>query len=243
MVLLSVEDVTKHYRRGRREFLALRSVSIEVEDRELAVILGSRKSGRTTLLRVASGLERPDNGTVRFVGRVLSGPGAVLGREIAYCHTAFPRVEGERVVDHVALPLLARRCSKREGRRAAEWALERVSAVDCAAMEPHELNAVERVRVSIARGIAGGPRIVVVDDADTGMSSTQAGGVRALLSSLARDDGVSVLMSASDPTFVAGAERAYTLEAGRVRGEAQAPTAEVLPLRPQRFGADAGHGR
>ena len=68
MGLLSVEDVTKRYRHGRREFLALRSVSIEVQERELVVVLGARKSGRTTLLRIASGLEPPDSGTARFDG-------------------------------------------------------------------------------------------------------------------------------------------------------------------------------
>jgi ABC-type lipoprotein export system ATPase subunit len=232
MGLLSVEDVTKHYRHGRREFLALRSVSIELEERELVMILGGRKSGRSTLLRIAAGIEHPDSGSASFAGRDLSRDRALVGREIAYCHTSFPTVEGELVVDHVALPLLARRHSKREARRAAEQALERASAQACAAMQPQELNAVERLRVAIARGIAAGPRVLVIDDADAGTSSAQADAVLSLLRSLAHDDGVSVLTSTTDATFIAGAERVYTLQAGSIRGEVQAPHAEVLPLRP-----------
>jgi putative ABC transport system ATP-binding protein len=231
MSLLSVEDVTKHYRRGRREFLALRSVSIDVDERELALVLGSRKSGRTTLLRIAAGLERPDTGTARFDGQDLSRAATGVRSQIAYCHTSFPAVEGEYVLDHVALPLLARRHTKREARRAAEQALERAAAAACAAMEPRELNAIERLRVAIARGIVASPRALVADDADAGATSAQADGVLSLLRSLAHDDGISVLTSTGDATFAAGAERVYTLEAGRIRGEVQAPHAEVLPLR------------
>jgi ABC-type lipoprotein export system ATPase subunit len=239
MVLLSVEDVTKHYRHGRREFLALRSVSIEVAERELVVILGARKSGRSTLLRIAGGLERPDSGTARFAGRDLSRASDVVGREIAYCHLSFPAVEGEHVLDHVALPLLARRRTMREARDGAERALERACVLKCAAMEPRELNAVERLRVAVARGLASGPRVLVVDDAGAGVGPAQADGLLCMLSSLVHDDGLAVLISSDDATSVAGAERVYTLEAGTVRGEAQAPHAQVFPLRAARAAGDA----
>jgi ABC-type ATPase involved in cell division len=238
MGLLSIEGVTKRYRHGRRDFLALRSVSIEVDERELAVVLGARKSGRTTLLRIAAGLERPDSGTARFCGRDLSRAEGIVGREIAYCHLSFPAVEGEHVIDHVALPLLARRHTTRDARREAERALERASVSGCAAMEPRELNAAERLRVAIARGIAAGPRVLVADDADSGAGPAQADGVLSLLSSLVHDDGLSVLMSSADATSVSGAERVYMLADGTVRGEAQAPHAEVLPLRRLRSAAD-----
>jgi ABC-type ATPase involved in cell division len=239
MGLLSVEDVTKRYRHGRREFLALRSVSIEVEERELVVVLGARKSGRSTLLRIAAGLERPDSGTARFAGKDLARAHDVVGREIAYCHLSFPTVEGEFVLDHVALPLLARRRSKRQARHAAEQALERTSVLNCAALEPRELNAGERLRVAIARGLAASPRMLVADDASAGAGPAQSDGLLSLLSSLVHDDGVSVLMSSDDATAVAGAERVYTLDGGRVRGEAQAPHAEVFALRPARASGDA----
>jgi ABC-type ATPase involved in cell division len=239
MALLSVEDVSKRYRHGRREFLALRSVSIEVEERELAVVLGARKSGRSTLLRIAAGLERPDSGMARFAGRDLTRAHDLVGREIAYCHLGFPRVEGEFVLDHVALPLLARRRGRRAARNAAERALERASVLDCAALEPRELNAGERLRVAIARGLAGSPRLLVADDVSASAGPTHSGEVLSLLASLVHEDGVSVLMSSDDATAVAGAERVYTLDGGRVRGEAQAPHAEVLALRPARAVGDA----
>jgi ABC-type ATPase involved in cell division len=240
MALLSVQDVTKRYRHGRREFLALRSVSIEVDECELVVVLGARKSGRSTLLRIAAGLEHPDSGTTRFAGVDLSGARGIVGREIAYCHLSFPAVEGEHVIDHVALPLLARRRSKREARHAAERALERASVLHCAAMEPREMNAGERMRAAIARGLSSSPRVLVADDPDAVAGPAQADGLLSLLSSLVHDDGVAVLMSSEDATTVAGAERVYMLEAGTIRGEAQAPRAEILQLRRACSAGDTG---
>lgn len=243
MALLSVEDVTKRYRHGRREFLALRSVSIEVEERELVVVLGARKSGRSTLLRIAAGLERPDSGVARFAGIDLSRVSNVVGREIAYSHLSFPAIEGEHVLDHVALPLLARRRSRREARRGAEQALERASVLGCAGMEPRELSPGERSRVAIARGLAGSPRVLVADDASGGVDSAQSDGVLSLLGSLVHEDGVAVLMSSDDATAVAGAERVYTLDGGVVRGEANAPHAQVVELRSARAAGDPRSGR
>lgn len=239
MALLSLEDVTKRYRHGRREFVALRSVSIEVDEHELAVVLGARKSGRSTLLRIAAGLERPDSGSARFAGEDLARATDVIGRGIAYCHLSFPGVEGEFVLDHVALPLLARRHGRRRARQAAEQALERASVLGCAGLEPRELNAGERLRVAIARGLAAGPRLLVADDVSSSAGPAQADAVLSLLSSLVHEDGVSVLFSSDDATAVAGAERVYTLDGGRIRGEAQAPHAEVLALRPARAAGDA----
>src|ERR1700726_3050022 len=102
MSLLSLEDVSKRFRRGAREHVALRGVSLAIERGELVVVLGTRKSGRSTLLRVAAGLERPDEGVVRFEGAPLSAARHVVGRQISYCHASFSPMEGERVGDQVA---------------------------------------------------------------------------------------------------------------------------------------------
>ena len=89
MSLLSIENVSKRYRRGPREYVALQGVSLAIERGEEVVVLGTRKSGRSTLLRIAAGLERPDGGTVSFEGNALSAARNVVGRRITYGHTSF----------------------------------------------------------------------------------------------------------------------------------------------------------
>ena len=75
MSLLALERVHKTYRRGSQIVTALEDVSLVVEPGEHVSVWGGRRSGRTTLLRVAAGLDAPDHGTVRFAGDAAGGRG------------------------------------------------------------------------------------------------------------------------------------------------------------------------
>jgi putative ABC transport system ATP-binding protein len=237
--LLSIENVSKRYRRGPREYVALRGVSLAIQRGELVVVLGSRKSGRSTLLRIAAGLERPDGGIVRFEGTALSAARNVVGRRISYGHTAFSPMQGERVLDHVAAALLAQGVSAGQATRAAEQVSARTGVADCAGMQPAELTGAERVRVAIARALAPGPALLVLDDPTTGVGLLQSDGILRLLRSLA-DEGVAVLMSTDDATCVSGADRAFSLHDGQLRCDVQAPQADVVPLRPRNLEIEPG---
>jgi putative ABC transport system ATP-binding protein len=229
--LLSIEDVSKRYRRGLREYQALDGVSLAIECGALVVVLGSRKSGRSTLLRIAAGLERADGGIVCFEGTPLRKAREVVGRKLSYCHTSFSPLEGEKAVQHVAATLLAQGFPSARAMRAAQHALARVGAEKCAWMYPDELTAVETVRVAIARALVPAPKMLVIDDPTAGVGSLHGDAVLGLLRSTA-DEGVAVLMSTDDATCISGADRVVSLEGGRVRGEVQGASADVVPLHP-----------
>jgi ABC-type lipoprotein export system ATPase subunit len=237
MSLLSVERVGKRYRRGNREFVALRNVSMAVEPGELAVVLGTRRSGRSTLLRIAAGLERPDQGLVTFEGVDLTKSRGALGRRLCFCHVSFSPMEGDRALDHVAAPLLAQRMSRVAARQVAESALERAGVEHCAATPPDELDGPERIRVAIARGLAPGPSLLVVDDPTAHAGVLQRDPVLRLLRSLAGPAGPAVLMSTDDAMCISGADRVLLLDEGELRTEVDSPQAEVVPLNAHRIGA------
>lgn len=230
MALLSIENVSKSYRRGNRERVALSGVTLEIGAGELAVVLGTRKSGRSTLLRIAAGLERPDEGLVRLEGIPISQLRDVVGRKVSFCRAAFSPMEGDRVIEHVAAALLAQRVRLPRARRMAESALERAQVLECARMHPDELSGTERVRVAIARALAPGPRVLVSDDPFAGTGKLHADGILRLLRAVA-DEGVAVMMSTDDATCIAGTDSVYSLDAGRLHGDARAQPAEVVPLR------------
>jgi ABC-type ATPase involved in cell division len=228
--LLAIEGVGKRYRRGRREYVALKDASLSVEHGELVCVLGTRKSGRTTLLRIAAGLERPDRGRVRFEGVDLSSAGNVIGRRLAYCHTSFSELEGERVLDHVATGLLAQDFTPVATRRAAEDVLSRMGAGDCARLRPHELDGAECVRVGLARALISSPALLVVDEPTAPVGLLQSDPILRLLRTIA-NDGVAVLMSTGDAMCLSGVDRAMSLDEGELRGELQPSRANVVPLR------------
>jgi ABC-type ATPase involved in cell division len=239
--LLAIQDVSKHYRRGRREYVALNGVSLSVHGGEVVVVFGTRKSGRSTLLRIAAGLERPDKGRVRFQGADLLPSDVVIGRGLAYCRTSFSELEGDVILDHVAAGLLAQDMTAVGAARVANRALARAGVSECARMRPYELEPAECVRVAIARALTSTPALLVIDEPTVAVGPLQSDPILRLLRSLA-DEGVAVLMSTGDATCLSGADRALSLRHGELRGEVDPPQAEVVPFRVVGSQSEAGAG-
>ncbi len=230
MSLLELRRVSKRYGRGMRERVALKNVSLQVDAGELVSVWGRRRSGRSTLLRVAGGVEAPDEGMVCFDGRELSGRcGEMLGHSIGYCRTTFQASEGEAVLDHVMVGQYAHGISPSLAEVRARAALERAGAQRCAARRPGELDCDEIVRVAIARALALDPRLLLVDEPTIGVDLLARDGILLLLQSLARE-GTAVLMSTGEATGLSGA-RALTLSDGELHGAPARELAAVVPLR------------
>lgn len=229
MSLLAVEHVSKRYCRGRREYVALQDVSISVDSGEVVAVLGSGSSGRSTLLRIAAGLESPDKGRVMFADAELKAGSALVGRQIAFCRTSFNPLEGDHIVDHVATSLLTGSHSPKEARRAAYDMLLRCGAANCADLEPNELDSVERVRVALARALVCSPALVVIDEPTAGMGLLESDPLLRLLRTAAQED-VAVLLATGDAASLAGIDRVIMIADGQVRGDTHPGQAEVLPF-------------
>jgi ABC-type lipoprotein export system ATPase subunit len=229
--LLTVEHVSKCYREGQRERTALDDVSLEVCNGELVVIYGERRSGRTTLLRIAAGIQAPDSGTVLFAGRDLARHGEdALGEGIGYVRKTLRGSEEQGVPAQVVAPLLARGISVRRARDTARTALERAGAQRCAGAVVDELGVAETVRVALARALTLSPALVVIDEPAAGVELSERDGILAQLRTLAAE-GTAVLACTGEPTELAGAHRALTLSDGRLRGPASTELATVVALR------------
>jgi ABC-type lipoprotein export system ATPase subunit len=229
--LLSIANVTHRYRRGRVERVALRDVSLDIKAGELVGVRGERRSGRSTLLRIAAGIELPEEGVVSFEGRDLARcRNSVLGTGIGYCQTYVSPVEGGLVVEHVAGALLAQRVTLRSARRRAEEMLARVGAEDCAAREPFELDGAEVVRVAIARALITEPGLLVVDEPTSGVGLLQRDPILVVLRSVA-NEGSAVLVCTGDASDLTGVDHAMSIENGELRGAERSADASVVPLR------------
>lgn len=232
MSLLVLQSVTKRYPAGRRERTALKNVSLDLEAGEFVVVWGLRRSGRTTLLRVASGMEPPDSGTVVFNGEdVARTRRPLLGSDIGYYSINFIAAQGGTVVDHVAVGLLARGIPQAQARVRADAALTRVGAAGCADADPSSLDPNELARVGIARALVGRPRLLLLDDPANGVDLLHRDPLLNLIRSLA-DEGTAVLMTVGEA--VTSADRVLSIDAGELRGEVVPDQAPVLPLRRSR---------
>jgi ABC-type sugar transport system ATPase subunit len=235
--LLSLEHIVKRHEIGRSSRLILDDVSFSLDPRELVAVWGMPRSGRSTLLRIAAGIEPPDAGRVRFKGReqgTTPGGQDALGRGIGYCSSRLRDREGRRVLEELTIGLLARGLPHTTATTRARAALERVGAPDHAEHGLHELDGAETVRVGLARALTLAPALLVIDEPITGVDLMDRDGVLELLRSLADDDGIAVLMTVGETTGLSGADRALKIGGGGLNGSLTPELAPVTDLRLRR---------
>lgn len=228
MSLLSIEHVQLLDRESPGRLL-LTDICLDLDGGEHVAIWGKRRSGRSSLLRLACGLAVPDGGVVRFDGRDLHGPQAI-GDGIAYCAGGLQVGEAWPVRRELVEVQLARGVHRRHARRRAHDALERVGAAELAERLLRTLRGAEQVRAMLALALTSAPRLLVVDDVVAGVQLVERMAILRLLRSLA-DEGLAVLSSTDETAALAGADRALTLSEGRLHGRVAGELAEVLPLR------------
>jgi len=229
MSLLELEHVGKCHG-PLSEHAVLRDVSLRIEQGEMVTVWGMRRSGRSTLLRVAAGIERPDTGVVRFDGHDLCArEGERLGDGIGYCRRTFAPSEGQRIVDHLVVGLLARGMALKQAATRAREALERAEIGHCATLRPAELDCAEAVRAAIARALAFAPQLLLIDEPTIGVDLLARDGILRLLLALTQQ-GIAVLASTGESPGLSGA-RALTLSEGELHGRRARELATVVPLR------------
>lgn len=218
--LLSLQSVSLGFARGRRHVVrVLSDASFDLEAGEVVAVLSQRAQGKTSLLRVAAGMQRPGAGHVLFEGEDLWAMpdrrrSKLLATRIGLVRCVEPDIDVTMQV-HVATPA-AVVYGWREAHVRAAAALERVGASGCSGQRWASLADWERALVVLAQGIVRRPRLLLVDDltATLGLGETEA--LTRLVGELARELKMGVLMSVSDASATLWAGRIATLAGGEL---------------------------
>ena len=158
---LAIEDVSKSFKTGTGVVQALDRVSLQVGEGEFICLVGASGCGKTTMLNIIAGLEKPDSGTVRADGKPVTGPGRerlVMFQEPAL----FPWLN---VFGNVLFGLkLKPNLSKKNRHDVAKYYLELVGLSRFERANIHELSGGMKQRVSLARALAPNPRVLLMDE-------------------------------------------------------------------------------
>ena len=158
---LAIDDVSKSFRASTGLVQALDRVSVQVGEGEFVCLVGASGCGKTTLLNIIAGLEKPDSGTVMADGKPITGPGRerlVMFQEAAL----FPWLN---VLGNVIFGLKLKPNLKAKDRRdVARYYLELVGLSKFERANIHELSGGMKQRVALARALAPNPRVLLMDE-------------------------------------------------------------------------------
>ncbi|MBI4897339.1 MAG: ATP-binding cassette domain-containing protein [Actinobacteria bacterium] len=228
---------------------SLDDVTLSVGSGELVAVIGGRGSGKTTLLRLAAGIEHPDAGFVSIDGERLDrmsnehrgglyrgGIGCVLKTVAAIGHT--------RVVDLVALPLRLHTGAGRSSLFEAKRILNSVGAEHLADANPASISDGEGRLVALAQALIMRPGILLLDQPASDLSLEEEKSLLRVLSSIARDADVAVIMTARASIEAVTADRVAHINCGRLAVGSKPPPpkgASVLPLKKRNNNPEPDH--
>ncbi|HEX3130437.1 MAG TPA: ABC transporter ATP-binding protein [Thermoanaerobaculia bacterium] len=218
--MIRMDQVSKLYRTDRIETTALDNINLDVQKGELVSIMGPSGCGKSTLLNLMGLLDAPSKGKVELDGITINGQGdralaRVRNERIGFIFQQFHLVSDLSVVDNVEIPLLYRKMSNRERRKAALAALDRVGLGSRTHHFPTQLSGGQQQRVAIARAIVGQPKILLADEPTGNLDSQMGDEIMDILEGLNRNEGTTVVMVTHDPRLAERTHRTIRLFDGR----------------------------
>ncbi|MEU4893286.1 ABC transporter ATP-binding protein [Streptomyces sp. NPDC044780] len=220
--MYQLSGVIKRYRRGKDTVDALAGVDLTIEDGGRLVIQGPTGGGKSTLLQMLGGLDRPTSGTVEFDGVDLASLSEarltkVRSENIGFVFQSFnliPTLTAQENVETALVPLGVKAAARRE--RAAE-ALTSVGLGERLGHLPGEMSGGQQQRVAIARALVKRPKVLLADEPTGNLDESMRDEIMTLLEGLWEEHGLTFVMVTHDSSIARRAPRLATIEKGTVR--------------------------
>ncbi len=200
--MISFSQVYKRYPGG---YEALKRVSFEIAEGEMAFLTGHSGAGKTTLLKLIAAIERPNSGSVivkgQNIGSLKSGALPYLRRNIGLIFQDHKLLFDRTAFDNVMLPLQICGFDHRESAKRARAALDKVGLLKREKANPIALSGGEQQRLCIARAIVNRPTILLADEPTGNLDADYANEIMSIFKSF-HQVGVTLLISTHDDTIV-----------------------------------------
>jgi putative ABC transport system ATP-binding protein len=221
--LIRLRQITRVYRQGAVEVLALRGVDLDIAEGEFTALAGPSGSGKTTLLNIIGVLDQPTSGKVEVAGqdlRALHKGDAADFRlaKVGFIFQAYNLVPVLTAYENAEFTLLLRGVSPHERKSRVMPLLERVGLADMKDRKPSELSGGQQQRVAVVRALATQPAIVLADEPTANLDSDTSAGLLDMMQELNQELRTTFLFSTHDPIVIERARRVIRLLDGRVTG-------------------------
>ncbi|MGH3212771.1 MAG: ABC transporter ATP-binding protein [Trebonia sp.] len=229
--MYKLSAVTKEYDHGA--VLALRGVDLVLPDGDWLAVRGPTGHGKSTLLQIMGGLDRPTGGTVEFDGRDLGQmPEAavtrVRARHIGFVFQSFNLIPTLSAAENVGTALAPLRVGGAERRRRAAAALAAVGLADRAHHLPSELSGGQQQRVAIARALVKEPTVLLADEPTGNLDEDTRDDIIGLLERVWCERGLTMIVVTHDSAVAARAQRTALMRNGQLTLPPTSPDVGVL---------------
>jgi putative ABC transport system ATP-binding protein len=219
--MYKLKDVKKDYPKGRTTVHALQGVNVEIADGEWLSIQGPTGHGKSTLLQILGGLDRPTTGSVELDGRDLARlreteMTKVRAQSIGFIFQTFnliPTLSAQENVETALVPLGVTDKSRKA--RAAE-ALTSVGLGERLRHLPSELSGGQQQRVAIARALVKEPKVLLADEPTGNLDEDTRDDIIGLLEKLWQDQGLTMVIVTHDSAIARRAQRLGTMKHGKL---------------------------
>lgn len=220
MMILELENVRRRFASGSDWIHVLKGVDLSVREGEVVALTGPSGVGKSTLLHLIGGLDRPDGGLIRVGGMVVTDlRGTDLDqfrrRSVAIVYQFHFLMPEFSALENVMLPAIVAGDGKDAGERAMAL-LREVGLEGRAHHAPSKLSGGEQQRVAIARALINAPRVLLADEPTGNLDEDTAALVFDLLMSLKERHGLTVLMATHNSTLAGACDRILRLKDGRI---------------------------
>jgi lipoprotein-releasing system ATP-binding protein len=219
--VLSATGLNKSYQVGSQVIHVLRDLDLDVAEGEMVAVVGASGVGKSTLLHLLGGLDRPDAGQVRVGGIELQALGETSLVEFRNQHVGFvfqfhhllPEFDAQ---ENVEMPMRIARRPVTDARQHARALLERVGLGERLNHRPQMLSGGEQQRVAMARALVMQPQLLLADEPTGDLDETTADTLHGLIRQMHSEHGLTSVIATHNPRLAAACDRVLRLERGRL---------------------------
>ena len=217
-----LSGVTKRYQTKRGSVTALNGIDLRIDDGELLAIQGPTGHGKSTLLQMLGGLDRPTSGEVHFDGQPLERLTErrmtdLRARQFGFVFQTFNLVQTLSAAENVEAALVPLGVRADERRQRAATALTEVGLGDRLHHVPSELSGGEQQRVAIARALVKQPKVILADEPTGNLDEGTRDEIIAIIEALWRERGLTVIMVTHDSVIARRAPKIAWISMGKLK--------------------------
>jgi putative ABC transport system ATP-binding protein len=219
--MYKLTGVTKTYEKGRSTVHALQGVDLEIADGEWLAIQGPTGHGKSTLLQMLGGLDRPTSGAIEFAGQNLAEMREgqvtqVRAESIGFIFQTFNLIPTLNAQENVEVALVPEKVAGADRRQRARKALEDLGLSERLRHLPAELSGGQQQRVAIARALVKQPKVLLADEPTGNLDEGTRDEIIALLERLWQEFGLTMVLVTHDSTVARRAQRVGIMKGGKL---------------------------